>query len=376
MSTIAGIRSGVQRALFHVEESLPPLSAQHKRLVAVLEAIRIERQIPAGSLQWLGRKRKDRRALGRAFIAKALGNPPPTKALSARLTVDRTLRQLCGWEQGRPVPGESCFSRAFAEFAALGLNDRVQAVLVEAHSQDALVCHVSRDSTEIEAREKPVPKQNAAPSRSGPGRPKQGDVRPPKPAKRLERQYLQTAAEALAELPTACDVGAKRDRKGRVHHWVGYKFHVDIGDGGLPLAALTTSASMHDSQAAIPLTKLTAARGVVSLYDLMDSAYDAEIIRQVSREQGHVPIIDANPRRGEARPMAADRARRYRQRSQSERFTSDLKDNHGGKMVRVRGQPKVHTHLMLGLLVIFAKALVGLSWSGRPARHQQSQEGK
>jgi hypothetical protein len=93
----------------------------------------------------------------------------------------------------------------------------------------------------------------------------------------------------------------------------------------------------------------------------MDSAYDAALLRQVSREQGHVPILEANPRQGEALPLAPDRARRYRRRSQSERFNSDLKDTHGGKSVRVRGYPKVHTHLMFGLLVIFAKALLGLS---------------
>ena len=53
---------------------------------------------------------------------------------------------------------------------------------------------------------------------------------------------------------------------------------------------------MHDSQAAIPLARLTASR-VDSLYDLMDSAYDAPEIRAFSEQLGHVPIIDLNPRR-------------------------------------------------------------------------------
>ena len=38
------------------------------------------------------------------------------------------------------------------------------------------------------------------------------------------------------------------------------------------------SASVHDSQVAIPLMKMTSDR-VESLYELMDSAYDAELIR-------------------------------------------------------------------------------------------------
>ena len=56
-------------------------------------------------------------------------------------------------------------------------------------------------------------------------------------------------------------------------------------DGGIPVSCLLTSASVHDSQAAIPLATLTARR-VTSLYDLMDSAYDAPEIRAFSPEAG------------------------------------------------------------------------------------------
>ena len=62
------------------------------------------------------------------------------------------------------------------------------------------------------------------------------------------------------------------------------------------MSCLLTSASLHDNQAAIPLAQLTAGR-VQNLYDLMDSAYDAEEIRACSRKLGHVPLIDSNPRR-------------------------------------------------------------------------------
>ena len=97
-----------------------------------------------------------------------------------------------------------------------------------------------------------------------------------------------------------------------------------------------------------------------SCYELMDSAYDAEAIRQTSRQMGHVPIIDGNARSGKAVPMEPDRARRYKIRTTAERFNSELKDNHGGSMVRVRGNKKVHAHLMFGVLVIFAEAVLGL----------------
>src|SRR4051812_29555280 len=56
-----------------------------------------------------------------------------------------------------------------------------------------------------------------------------------------------------------------------------------------------TAASVHDSQLAIPLATMTAAK-VTNLYDLMDSAYDDAAIKQHSRSLNHVPIIDVNPR--------------------------------------------------------------------------------
>ena len=33
----------------------------------------------------------------------------------------------------------------------------------------------------------------------------------------------------------------------------GYKLHIDAADGDIPLGCLLTSASLHDSQAAIPM---------------------------------------------------------------------------------------------------------------------------
>ncbi len=76
----------------------------------------------------------------------------------------------------------------------------------------------------------------------------------------------------LADLPRRCDTGIKRDAKGFQTRWTGYKLHIDTADGDIPISCVLTSASVHDSQVAIPLATLTAGR-VTSLYDLMDSAY-------------------------------------------------------------------------------------------------------
>ncbi|MCO5353884.1 MAG: hypothetical protein M9913_23920 [Bryobacteraceae bacterium] len=56
----------------------------------------------------------------------------------------------------------------------------------------------------------------------------------------------------LANLPSQCDIGAKRNSRGHDNHWRGYKLHLDVADGQIPISALLTSASVHDSQTAIP----------------------------------------------------------------------------------------------------------------------------
>jgi hypothetical protein len=97
----------------------------------------------------------------------------------------------------------------------------------------------------------------------------------------------------LAELPTACDVGCKKNSKGYKETWNGYKLHLDVACGQIPVSCVLTSASVHDSQVAIPLMTMTSAR-IAYLYDLMDAAYDAAAIHDHGKALGHMPIIDRN----------------------------------------------------------------------------------
>ena len=112
-----------------------------------------------------------------------------------------------------------------------------------------------------------------------------------------------SAEEAVSELPTSCDRGTKKNAKG-------YKLHLDINDTGLPISAIVTSASLHDSQVVIPLIKQTSSK-VNYFYDLMDAAYDAKRINETSRQFGHVAIIDKNGRGKEVIPMAPHEKERY-----------------------------------------------------------------
>ena len=107
------------------------------------------------------------------------------------------------------------------------------------------------------------------------------------------------------------------------------------------------------------MMKMTTER-VTYLYDLMDSAYDAKPIHEVSKALGHVPIIDRNPRRGDALPMTPAEAVRYNERTSAERFNSRLKGEFGGETVMVRGHKKVKLHLMFGVIALFADQMLRL----------------
>lgn len=229
--------------------------------------------------------------------------------------------------------------------------------MVKTHAGPKLVGHISRDATAIEAPERPVAKPAPAPVPARKrGRPKKGETRPPPPPKRLDLQAHRSLEANLAELPSACDIGTKFNSKGHAAHWIGYKLHLDTIDGDLPVSAVLTSASVHDSQVSIPLAQLSAQR-VTSLYDLMDSAYDAPQIHAFSRQLGHVPIIDPNPRRGDARELEPAHAERFKERTAAERVNSLLKQRYGGRWVRVRGAAKVMCHLMFGLVALTATTL-------------------
>ena len=287
-----------------LEEELDPLTEKQQQLVAILELIRIEQFIP-DFFGCEGRPPKTRTAIARSFVGKMVYNICTTTALWERLQSDKNLRRICGWENKRQIPSEATFSRAFAEFANAGLPKQVHAAIIKKSYADTatIVLHNSRDSTAIEAREKPVAnpealaEQKRIPKKRG--RPKKGEEKPPKEPSRIERQLTMSLEEMLNDLPKACNIGTKKNSKGHSEHWIGYKLHIDFADGGVPLSVVLTSASVHDSQVAIPLATMTHNR-VVNLYDLMDAAYDDNNIAEHSRSLNHVPLIDKNTRRDTA----------------------------------------------------------------------------
>jgi len=216
------------------------------------------------------------------------------------------LRRICGWEKLNSIPSESTFSRAFTEFSSSQFPQKVHEALIKKNYQEQLVGHISRDATEIEAREKPVKKLRKSSRNANVVVQKKEPVKEPT---RLERQEKMTLDEMLDDLPKDCNVGSKKNSKGYQETWVGYKLHIDTADGQVPVSCVLTSASTDDSQVAIPLAEITNVRDC--LYDLMDSAYDADEIKKKSCQLGHVPIIDINPRRDKTlKPELKDEKKR------------------------------------------------------------------
>jgi hypothetical protein len=332
-----------------------PLTDRLKEFLDVLDAICIDRYVSLNS-QWMGRSRIDRRCIARAFVAKSFYDVATTDLLIEMLRLQPTLRKICGFESRRDVPSPATFSRAFAEFAAGDLGDTALAAMVGRHVGDQIVLHANTDATEINAREKGIAKPSEAvvvkPAAKR-GRPKKGEVRKPKEPTRVERQLTQTAAAAICELPRACSWGTKTNSQGHKHTWKGYKSHITWADGNIPIAVITTSASVHDSQVAIPLMRVASERATIC-YDLMDAAYNAPAIRQASRDLGHVPIIDPKPENRAVAWFVPAECERYKQRTTAERGNSRLKDEFGARHVRVKGHAKVHQHIMFGIITLFA----------------------
>lgn len=373
----------LQQHLFgRLEEQTGPLSEKARLLVAVLSAVPLGQYI-APSRGWRGRPAKDRFALGAAFLAKAVFGIESTRRTIEQLRQDRQLRCICGWDSARKLPHESTFSRAFEEFSRSQLPQHLHEAVIRQSQQGRIIGHIARDATAIEARETfpdGAPKKTNKKKYQGrPKRAKAGER-----GTRLERQRNQTLTQQMAALPQQCSIGTKQSSKGHQQYWRGYKLHLDVADGQIPISALLTSAHLHDSQAAIPLMTISTQR-VTYLYDLMDSAYDAHAIREHSLQLGHRPITDHPKRRrkvGEdkipvrknsrswtreikwetrAEEMTWAEQDRFRERSMVERVFSRLKDEFGARLIRVRGASKIMAHLMFGVLALTVDQLLKLT---------------
>jgi IS5 family transposase len=359
MKSIADILGGAQILLgvaYDLQDSFEEyLNTDHRAYLAMLRVV--EEHLPPVERMGtgMGRPAYENVPFFRAFLGMSFFRIASIDALRNRLLNDPNLRQICGFSI---VPSLATFSRRFAEFAALPLASRTLNDMASQYHEGRIVGHISRDSTAIPAREKPVNKKRdvAVPtgSKRKRGRPRKGEIRPTKEPGRLERQLKMKPGKALKELDTDCAWGCKKNSQGNVSFWKGYKLHLDVTDLGIPVTAIVTGANIHDSQVAIPMEKLTE-RKITFLYSVMDSAYDAAPIKNYIDGKGRVPLIDPNKRRGNERiPFTPAQKERFKIRTTVERANAHLKDWLVPAQIFVRGVKKVSFQLLCGVLCLAA----------------------
>ncbi len=362
------------------ETTLGTLPDKLALLSAVLTLVPLTPYLPVPRRR--GRPPQARAPLAAAFVAKAIYNYSQTRQLLDRLCVDDALRQVCGFACGA--------DGAFAQFARRRFADHLHASLIQTTQRERLMGHLSRDSTVIEARErvtgvtahrplrktkKPHTPRSKAVQRAC--RPKRATA--PTRGTRLQRQRHQTLDQMLKHLPTGCSWGAKKSSDGQPLYWRGYKLHLDVADGQIPISAVLTGANVNDNQVALPLMAMSAQR-VTWCYDLMDAGYDARVIHAQCRALGHVPIIKPVQFRSAPKSVTTPKKHprqlswaeqdRLKERTSSERVFARLKDEFGMRRIYVRGAAKVRAHLLFAVLALTVDQLLRWAATAVPSTSQ------
>ncbi|CAA6815719.1 MAG: IS5/IS1182 family transposase [uncultured Sulfurovum sp.] len=361
----------LEQSLFpRLQESMGSLSPKEEKLIKILDFAQIEKFVYSIHIT---NPPKDREELARAFVAKQVYNIQTTRDLIERLKIDRTLRVICGWRHHNDIPSESKFSRVFKEFSQQCIASKAHDVFIESYLSQTIFFYSSIDSTAIELREKSVmygkSKKEIKPKRRQ-GRPKKGEEGPPKKPSILQRQEnMQSTEEMLSLISTKCDTSIKQNSKGNRHRWTGGKLHLSVVDGDIPITAIYSSASVHDSSLALPLIKESSQK-VNYLYDLADAAYDTSIIKDYSKKHNHRPIIDINPKNSKKlkAKIALVKSEKqilkplklyndsddlhYNQRTSVERVNAYLKDSYGCSKIYYQGAQKVASVFAFAVLSV------------------------
>ena len=167
----------IENSLFpELQEQLGVLSPKEQRLIKILDFAEIEKNVCTTSKT---NPPKDREQIARAFIAKSVYNFQTTRDLIDRLSIDRTLRVLCGWRYSNEIPSESKFSRVFQEFSELNIAQKTHEQFVKEYLSQMTFFYNATDATKIPLREKAVKKEKIEKVKHKPGRPKKGETREP-----------------------------------------------------------------------------------------------------------------------------------------------------------------------------------------------------
>jgi len=97
-----------------------PLTDNERQLVSILELLHIEKVAGHPQPQRFGRKKRERQAMARAFVGKAVYSHPTTRATIETLHASPNFRRICGFVMIGDIPSEATFSRAFGNSPVLG----------------------------------------------------------------------------------------------------------------------------------------------------------------------------------------------------------------------------------------------------------------
>jgi len=358
----------LEQSLFpRLEESMGRLSSKEEKLIKILDFAQVEKFVSSFHIT---NPPKDREEMARAFVAKQVYNLQTTRDLIERLKIDRTLRVICGWRYYNEIPSESKFSRVFKEFSQQRIATKAHDLFIENYLSETLFFYHSIDATAVELREKAVKQEKEIKPKRRQGRPRKGEELPAKKPSILQQQEkMSDAEEMLALIKTECNTSIKQNSKGNRHRWTGGKLHLSVVDGDIPITALYSSATVHDSSLALPLIKESSQK-VIYLYDLADAAYDNSIVKDYSKRHNHRPIIDVNPKNSKKlkAKIALDKNEKkilsalnlynnsddmhYNQRSSVERVNAYLKDSYGCSKIYYQGAQKVASVFAFAVLSV------------------------
>jgi hypothetical protein len=358
----------LEQSLFpRLQESMGTLTPKEEKLIKVLEFAQIENFVCTAQIT---NPPKHREELARAFVAKQVYNLQTTRDLIERLKIDRTLRIICGWRHHNEIPSESKFSRVFKEFSLQRIATKAHDVFIEKYLSETLFFYHSIDATAVELREKAVKSKKEVKPKRRQGRPRKGEeLSPKKPSILQQQEQMNNTEEMLSLIKTECNTSIKQNSKGNRHRWIGGKLHLSVVDGDIPITALYSSATVHDSSLALPLIKLSSQK-VNYLYDLADAAYDNKIVKNYSELHNHRPIIDTNPKNSKklkAKIALAKSEKKtlgslnlyndsddihYNQRSSVERVNAYLKDSYGCSKIYYQGAQKVASVFAFAVLSV------------------------
>lgn len=239
------------------------------------------------------------------------------------------VRMIAGLDR---VPSAAVISRRTGKLMeAMGIR-HISDMLCRDFYKSRLVCHLSIDSTPIEAREKPVspekPRMKLKKGRKKRGSKEAEDLE----ARRAEDRRIEELEESgpideyLSTLNQQCAISGKKNSKGHMQWRIGYKAHLAVDDHGIIVSYAVTGANVHDSRLAIPLLRM-ADMNCTFLYALMDGGYSSGRIESFVRDSGKVPVIDFKASRNGDKPeMDPAKKLRYKARTTVERTNSEMKE--------------------------------------------------